>query len=202
MDTSEGQARPPRRIRNPQRTRQAIVDALLSAIEEGEISPTARGIAQRAGVSERSVFVHFRDLDDLRLTVARQQAERVAKLISPVPQDWPLEKRLDTLLAQQEEVFALQIRVRIAALVHAQQSPALAAVMVEMNRKYRDRLATVFAPELSAVDEAAGAELLDILEPVLGWSFRYHLSEQRGVDRERVTRAARRTALAVLREKG
>ncbi|MFG2224783.1 TetR/AcrR family transcriptional regulator [Streptomyces sp. NPDC048644] len=202
MDTSEGQARPPRRIRNPQRTRQAIVDALLSAVEEGQISPTARSIAQRAGVSERSVFVHFQDLDDIRLAVARQQAERVSKLVSPVPQDWPLEKRLDALLAQQEEVFALQARVRIVALVHAQQSPAVASILAEMNQKFRARLAAVFAPELAAADEAAGAELLDILESVLGWAFRYHLSEQRGADRARVSRAARRTVLAVLREEG
>lgn len=57
MPTAAGPATP--RTRDPERTRQAILDALLTALGEGDLSPSARRLARRAGVSERSIFVHF-----------------------------------------------------------------------------------------------------------------------------------------------
>ena len=48
-----------------ERTRQALVDALLSLLDEGQLQPTAERIAVRAGVSERSVFQHFPDREAL-----------------------------------------------------------------------------------------------------------------------------------------
>ena len=48
-----------------ERTRQALVDALLGLLDAGVLSPTAAAIAQRAGVSERSLFQHFPDREAL-----------------------------------------------------------------------------------------------------------------------------------------
>ncbi len=62
-----------------ERTRQAIVDALLTLLDEGELRPTAERIAERAEVSERSVFQHFPDREALFEAVARQQWERIIK---------------------------------------------------------------------------------------------------------------------------
>src|SRR3954470_18279608 len=44
------------------RTREAVVSAVLDLVNEGNPKPTAREIADRAGVSLRSVYVHFDDL--------------------------------------------------------------------------------------------------------------------------------------------
>ena len=68
-----------------QRTRQALLDALFSLLEDGELRPTAERIAERAGVSERSVFQHFPDREALYEAVGRRQFERV--LTGNVPVD-------------------------------------------------------------------------------------------------------------------
>ncbi len=53
-----------RRLRT-ERGRQLVVDALLAYYDEGDPEPGAAKIAARAGVSERTVFRYFDDLDSL-----------------------------------------------------------------------------------------------------------------------------------------
>ena len=66
-----------------ERTRTAIVDALLSLLDEGDVKPTAERVASRAKVSERSVFQHFSDREALFEAAAQRQFERVIpKLVS------------------------------------------------------------------------------------------------------------------------
>ena len=60
-----------------QRTRQALVDALFALLDDGRAASHGERIAQRAGVSERSVFQHFPDREALFEAVARQQWERM-----------------------------------------------------------------------------------------------------------------------------
>ena len=50
------------------RTRIAVVDALLALNEKGNLRPTAREIAAEAGVSLRSIYVHFDDVESLAFT--------------------------------------------------------------------------------------------------------------------------------------
>ena len=53
------------RTARSQRTRSAIVAACIELVEEGDLRPTAPRVAERAGVSVRSVFQHFDDLEGL-----------------------------------------------------------------------------------------------------------------------------------------
>ena len=59
-----------------ERTRTAIVDALISLLEEGDLQPTANRIADRAGISLRLIYHHFGDLESLYRAVghAHQRA--------------------------------------------------------------------------------------------------------------------------------
>src|SRR5262245_64117599 len=66
------------------RTREAIVDASVALIEEGDLRPTAPRIAERAGVSVRSVFQHFVDLPSLHTAVIERVVERLALLVVSV----------------------------------------------------------------------------------------------------------------------
>ena len=65
------------------RTREAIVDATIGLLEEGDLRPTAPRVAERAKVSVRSVFQHFDDLERLHAAVAERLVERVAVLVAP-----------------------------------------------------------------------------------------------------------------------
>jgi AcrR family transcriptional regulator len=186
---------PRRRIRDPKRTRQVIIDALLAILSEGD-PPTARKIAERAGVSERSIFVHFRDFEDIRLAATEHQAKRVTDLARPIPADASLRTRVDVLIAQREQMFPLQVGVRLAGMVHAKVSDPLARRMAEIDAWFRAQVAEAFAPELEQADDAA--ELLNILDAVTSWAFRHHLVERQGLTSRQASAAVRRTVLATI----
>ncbi len=95
-----------------QRTRQALVDALFTLLEEGELRPTGERIAERAGVSERSVFQHFPDRESLFEAVALQQWERVVTGTVPVDASLPLDERIEAFASQRCAVLEQVTPVR------------------------------------------------------------------------------------------
>lgn len=181
-----------RHTRDPARTRRVIVQALLAALDEGEPAPTARSLAARAEVSERSVFVHFADLDELRAAAAEHQLDQVRALLEPMPAELPLDERVDALLSQHERAHPPQ--GRLAALVRTRPSEALEARSREGEQAFREHLAAVFATEVDGDDE-----LLALLEPLAGWAVRHHLVQRRGFTNPQASRSIRRAVLAVLR---
>lgn len=64
------------------RTRFAIVESWLDLVEGGNTSPTAREIADRAGIGLRTVFQHFGDMDELHSSAAAVHLERVAPFLA------------------------------------------------------------------------------------------------------------------------
>ena len=76
-----------------ERNRDAVVDAMLDLYGAGILEPSADEIAAQSGVSRRSVFRYFEDLDDLcRAAIARQK-DRVSHLflIDDGVADWEVE---------------------------------------------------------------------------------------------------------------
>src|SRR5258705_1088414 len=82
------------------RTREAIVDASIALVDEGDLRPTAPRIAERAQVSVRSVFQHFDDLESLYAAVADRLIERLSHLTMTVDPTAPLRRRLPEVVRQ------------------------------------------------------------------------------------------------------
>ncbi|WP_433204384.1 TetR/AcrR family transcriptional regulator [Nocardia sp. CA-107356] len=186
-----------RRRRNPEQTRAAIVAALLAAIHDGELDPTGKRIAARAGVSERSVFVHFPGRDDLRVAVVEVQSERVEALIATPDPQLPLADRIDAVVRQSEAIFALQRNPRLLGLLESYTVPGVDARMRLTDKRIRDALARAFAPELTA-DGGVDEELLDLVDAAVGWPTRHHLVGRRGRSQAEASAAIRRTLFALL----
>ena len=68
-----------RRARS-ERSKQAIIDATLVLMEEGNLIPTAQQISDRAGVGIRSFFRHFEDMETLFATIDDQTRETTEAL--------------------------------------------------------------------------------------------------------------------------
>lgn len=185
-----------RRVRDPERTRRVIVEAALAAVEEGNLAPTARDVARRAGVSERSVFTHFATLDEIRVEAARLQESRVDAIPGPVDASGSLAERLDALLQQRERMYPLQTGIRRAALVHASASPDLSAIVAGRRSRFKDQVTAVLAPELASVDDREVT--VAVLEAVLDWSFRHQLVDRQGLSHRSATRAIRAAVLGAL----
>lgn len=148
------------------RTRDAVVEALLSLLDDGNFRPTARQVAERAGVSLRSVYVHFDDLEDLFTAAAHSHFERVRDLVEAIPADGPLETRLDAFARQRGRILEASAQVRRAAVLQEPFSPALAEVLSLARQLSRAEIETVFASELGRRDGADRKHLLLQLEVV------------------------------------
>jgi TetR/AcrR family transcriptional regulator, regulator of autoinduction and epiphytic fitness len=154
------------------RTRDAVVDALLSLLDDGNLRPTARQVAQRAGVSLRSVYVHFDDLDDLFTAAAHQHFDRVRDLIERIPDHGPLETRVDLFTRQRARIHEASAHVRRAAVLQEPFSNALAEVLALARNLSRAEIELVFGEEIGrrgGRDRAHVVVELDMLSSAATW---------------------------------
>jgi TetR/AcrR family transcriptional regulator of autoinduction and epiphytic fitness len=148
------------------RTRHAVVAALLALLEDGDLRPTARRVAERAGVSLRSVYVHFDDLEDLFCSVAEQEFTKISALVHPLPTVGPVEVRIEAFVDQRVRVLETGAAVRRAAIVHAPFSPTLARVLEMARHAGRIEAERVFQTELDVRSPAEQRELLAALATI------------------------------------
>ncbi|MGW0246666.1 TetR/AcrR family transcriptional regulator [Nocardia goodfellowii] len=187
----------PRRRRNPEQTRAAIVEALLAALKAGSGIPTAKDIAQRAGVSERSIFVHFTGRDDLFIAAVEAQSDAVEQLITHPDPGLPLADRIDTVVTQSAVIFEAQRYPRVLGLLESRTLPAVDARMRSTDQRIRDSLAEVFTTELTR-DGRMDRELLDLIDATVSWPYRHHLMERRGLSEQAASKAIARALHALL----
>ena len=190
---------PPRdgRTVRAERTREAVVTALLALLEEGELSPTAERVAERAHVSERSIFQHFGDREALFSTVAVRQYERIMPTLHPVDPDLPFEERLDAFVAQRVSLLERVTGVRRAALLREHESETIAGWLDATRRAKAREVEKVFARELAEMPESTRATVKAAMVAAAAWpaweSYRIH--QRLGVER---AQGAMRMSMAAL----
>lgn len=173
------------------------MDATIALLELGDLRPTAPRVAEQAGVSVRSVFQHFDDLETLHAAVAERLVERVAVLVVPVEPGLPLAERLDRFVRQRALLLESVTPIRRAAEVHGPFSSEITRRLRDGQGFLRAELVYTFGPELAG----AGAErddLLDALDAVLSWSTWEGLRTGRSRDQRTAARVMRRMAAAIL----
>lgn len=88
--------------------RTAVILALLDIIREGNLHPGASEIADRAGVSHRSIFRYFDDLDDLvRTSIDHAFAEAGPLAEIPDIGAGPLDDRIGAFVDARVALFQL-----------------------------------------------------------------------------------------------
>jgi AcrR family transcriptional regulator len=159
-----------RRLRRTN-NRDAVIDALLELFDEGVYEPSAAEIAERAGLSPRSLFRYFDDTDDLtRAAIARQLDTALPLVAVAAGADDPLEVRVRALVESRAHVYDAITPGARAARICAHRNHLVAA-QVRSSRSYlRAQLRRLFAPELSraphllaAVDVLCSFESYDLL---------------------------------------
>ncbi len=194
----EAGERPDGRSLRAERTRSALVQALLDLLDSGEVRPTAETIAARARVSPRTVFQHFPDRDGLVAAAAAAQEERVRAMIVPVDVALPLPRRLDAFLDQRVEVLETVSGMRRAAILLEPFSDVVAGKLRLVRAAARAEVAHVFAAEIAAVPGRQGEELLDALAAAAAWPSWDSLRRHQGLDPVGARAVVRRTLAALL----
>jgi AcrR family transcriptional regulator len=138
-----------------ERNRREIVDALLELIREGTIDASAAEVAARAGLSERSLFRYFDDVNDLYGEVCAVQFSRIQP--RAVIDGFGRGQTDDKVKAFVEQRIALHKaidRVGVAARAHAHRNPVIAKQLVDARGLLRRQITGHFATELAKIDDA------------------------------------------------
>jgi TetR/AcrR family transcriptional regulator, regulator of autoinduction and epiphytic fitness len=137
-----------RRLRREQ-NRDAVLDALAELFVEGVYQPSSNQIAERAGISPRSLFRYFDDVDDLsRATIERQLARARPLLELDVAPASPTADKIAAVVEARMRLFEATAPAGRAARVCAHRHPVVAQQMHESRSYLRRQLRTLFAPEL------------------------------------------------------
>src|SRR5215212_2568003 len=88
------------RIARGERTREAIVEAHAALLREGVLKPTAKAIAERAGISPRTLWINFKDLETLLEATTAYWLDADAALRTPVDASLPLDERIEHFCRQ------------------------------------------------------------------------------------------------------
>jgi AcrR family transcriptional regulator len=174
---------------------------LLQLIDDGDLRPTAPRIAEQAGVSLRSVFQHFSDLEALFAAAAARELERLSALVEPLPVAASLDVRLDAFVAQRARVLEAITPVRRASLLQEPTSPQLRSSRARLLALARGEVAEVFGAELDRRSRADRAELLDALDAASSWQTWEALRAHQGLSPTRARRVMQRMLSALLEER-
>ena len=186
-----------RRLRT-ERGRELVVTALLEFFDEGESQPGAARIAQRAGVSERSVFRYFDDLDTLAAEAVARQIRRTRDLFAPPDRAGDLDRRIRALADQRMTIHDRVSVVSAAGRRIEARAPSVAEAFASRRRLFREQLAVQFAAELDRHTGRARTELLDALDAAASFEQIDQLRTVAGYARPRTRAVVVRTLHALL----
>ena len=152
------------RVQRSERSREAIVQAMLDLIGEGIASPTAQQVALRADVGVRTVFRHFSDMDTLFSKMNERLTDEVDALFVGDVQTGSLAERIDRLIDHRLQIFERLAPYLRSSAIQRARSSFLESQHDRNIRTFRQDLRR-WLPEL----ESAPAEMVEGLEMLLSF---------------------------------
>jgi TetR/AcrR family transcriptional regulator, regulator of autoinduction and epiphytic fitness len=186
------------RVARAERTRAAIIEALVAVLEEGDLQPTAERIAERAGVSLRTVYQHFPDRQALHKAVAERQWREVGKVVEVISSDLPLAERIDRLVAQRARIWEIAGPVRRVAVLNEPFQPEIARELQHTREVTRQGVERLFGQELDRLAPDERALVLEALHVAAEWPTWEALRVHRGLDVEAAGDVVRTVMRALL----
>ena len=178
-----------RRLRRG-RNRDSVVQALLELYREGDLSPSTDVVAARAGISARSLFRYFDDVDTLVETAVAQQQEHLRPLYPmAIDGSLPLAARIDAFVAARVRLLEAMGEVGQVARAVAARQPRVAGELRRIRGVLRAQVVEVFAPELGALGRSERESVRAALDVVSSWEAHHLLRADQGLSRAAATRA-------------
>jgi AcrR family transcriptional regulator len=181
------------------RNKIAVVDAYLELIREGNPRPSVAEVADRSGVSHRSVFRYFADRDELARTSIERQESFVTPLLSlPIDHEQPLRDRVDLVVKRRLELFEAIAPVARLSRSLAPMQPIIQSELTKARAFFRAQVKRLFAPELTAMDKAHAASVVAVLDVLCSFEVAELLRTDQGLSTERTGDALRAAMIALL----
>lgn len=147
------------RLQRGARSRELVLDALLALLSEGNYEPSVQQISERAGLSRRMVFHHFRDAEALHLAFVQRQQAALRDLIVEIPATLPLPTRLLRLVEQRAVLYERITPTRRAGISREYVSPLIRRGLSTFRAFKRAQVESVFAPEIGSCHESVQPEI-------------------------------------------
>jgi AcrR family transcriptional regulator len=166
------------------RNKEAVVSALLELYSQGEVQPPAARIAEIAGVSERSVFRYFDDMEDLASCAINVQWERVREIYETLESSGNLQQRINSIVDHRLKLYDKVGSVMRVALVAAYKSQVVAIAVKERRQIMGRRALQQFENELKSASDVENKER--ILDYTLSLENIIYLKEALGLSHSKV----------------
>lgn len=182
-----------------ERNRELVLDAALELFGEGMLEPGAAEVAERSGVSLRSVYRYFDDTDALIRAAVARSIEKVRPLFElDHLGEGPLPERVERIVAGR-----VRLHDEVAPMVRAtlQRAPTNAILRETHERNLaalRRQVEAMFAPELAARADDHAHEAAATLDLLLSFQSIEHLRRIRGFSAAATRRTLARAVTDVL----
>lgn len=192
-DTADG--RTARRERN----RELVLDAVLALFAEGHLTPAPALVAERSGVSLRSVFRYYEDTGALLRAAMGRQLELVRPLREiPDLGTGPFEDRVERYVAAQIRLYRAIAPTARASLVRAATNDVIAERFAAARRERHDQIEAMFDPELRTMPPGMRQTTLAVLDTMFQFESVEHLSARLRLSDPEVTAALEHTLRVLL----
>ena len=172
------------RIQRSERSREAIVRAMLNLIGAGNLSPTAQQAAAHANVGVRTVFRHFSDMNTLFATMHERLEDEIEDLFVKQEQTGDLGTRVEKLVERRIMLFERIAPYERSSAIHRPGSGFLQRLHERSVRSLRRDL-LLWLPELGG----AASPTAQAIEMILSFEAhqRLRIDQKLSVPRTRAT---------------
>jgi len=187
-----------------ERNRNAVLDALVELTTEGADDPSIDDIADRAGVSYRSVYRYFKDRSEMMDAATDRAMAWLQPLLlnasGPVSFGDPLDHRIDSIVDARVEVYFQIADMVRQAMIQSFSNRKINEILMDARRKSRVQIHDRFQAELSTFSERERELRITAIDQVLNFmAIDYVMFEQKHTreELERYLRGAIRAAVSV-----
>jgi AcrR family transcriptional regulator len=164
------------------RNRDAVLDAVLELFTEDMFMPGANEVAERSGVSPRSVYRYFEDADALTRAAIDRQLELVEPLFEIADiGEGPLDERIERFVTARLRLWAAVGPTARAASFRVATNAVMREQFERTREILRGQAARMFAPELDDLDGAESRAVLGAVDVLCEFAGLDHLRRVRGL---------------------
>jgi AcrR family transcriptional regulator len=160
----------------------AVLDAVLELFTEDSLEPGAADVAERSGVSLRSVYRYFDDTEALVRAAIARNLEHVQPLFEIDDLgEGPLQGRIERIVDRRLTLYEETAPMTRASLRRASGNELIREQLDRSQRAMRAQVEQMFAPERADLSAPVDREVVAALDVLLGFPTLEHLRRTRGL---------------------
>ena len=155
------------RTQRSHNSQQRIVAAMIKLVAEGNMTPSAEKVAERAEVGLRSVFRHFKDMDNLYREISYTVALSMERFVDEPFKSIEWRDRVLELVDRRAVAFEKMTPFLRAGLLHRHRSPVLKAGQERFAKTLRHIMIGLLPRDVA--HDSQTVEALDLLLSFEAW---------------------------------